>query len=193
MRRSLKGKAAIAALIMGLGGCAGKVPLLDKSGQDLIGKEAYVQFNLHPDRTRARLYTVNYQLPGAMIPLCAKVQLLEMNRKVLKFREVQTAREFQYIIHKAAAEPIEASAAKTFGSSCDAGRVSKMSKADQEGIKTGKISVGMSKQGVQLAAGYPPAHRTPSLDASEWTYWKSRFDTMAVHFNDQGIVTQITD
>ena len=174
-------------------GCAGQVALTDKSGQNLIGTEAYAQFDLHPDRVRGRLYTVNYQLPDAIIPYCAKVQLLAMNRKVLKFREVDSGREFQYLLHRGAGEPIEASAAKAFASSCDVTKVSKLSKADQQGIKTGKIAKGMSKQGVYLTAGYPPANRTPNMDYNEWVYWKNRFDTMIVRFNDKGIVSEIID
>ncbi len=179
--------------MLGVSGCAGQLPLNDKAGNNLIGQEVYVQFNLHPDRARGRLYTVNYQLPDTMIPYCAKVQLLEMNRKALKFKEVQSGQEFVYTYHKAAGEPIESSAAKTFQSSCDAGKVNKLSKADQEGIKTGRIAKGMSKDGVYLTAGYPPANRTPNLEYQEWTYWKNRFDTMVVRFNDKGIVTDIID
>lgn len=191
MNTGFKGLLVGAALLAA--GCAGQVPLTDKSGQNLIGKEAYAQFNLHPDRTRGRLYSVNFQLPDAMIPYCAKVQLLEMNRKVLKFREVSTGREFQYIFHKGAGEPIEASAAKTFGASCDAGKVNRLSKTDQEGIRNGRITKGMSKEGVYLAAGFPPANRTPSLDYHEWTYWKNRFNTVIVRFDNKGIVSEVKD
>lgn len=187
-------KLTIAACVFSaLAGCSGHVALKDASGQDLIGKKAYTQFNLYPDRTRGRLYTLNYLLPDAMIPRCSEVELLEMNRKVLVLREVSSGRQFNYLLHKATGEPIEVSAAKTFASSCDQNAVKTMSKADREGISSGKLAKGMSKQGVLLAAGYPPAHRTPSLDGNEWTYWKNRFNTLRVIFNDQGIVTQVID
>lgn len=186
-------KIALIGVVAGLSACAGNVPLTDASGQDLIGKKAYAQFNLHPDRARNRLYTVNYQLPDAMIPYCAEVELHEMNRKVLVFTEVKTGRKFQYILHKATGEPIQVSAAKTFANSCDADKVKKMSKKDQEGIKRGRISVGMTKDGVLLAAGYPPGNRTPSLDYDQWTFWKNRWDTMIVEFNEKGVVTKIID
>lgn len=181
------------AVAAALAGCAGNVPLMDKSGQDLIGKTAYTQYVLHPDRTRARIYTANYQLPDAIIPRCAKVQLLEMNRKVLKFIEADSGREFSYIFHKATGEPIEASAAKTFGTSCDQSVLNKLSIADKEGIKSGRVSIGMSREGVLLAAGEPPRSRTPNLDYSDWVYWKNRFNTFIVRFNNKGIVTQIID
>lgn len=46
----------------------------------------------------------------------------------------------------------------------------------------------MSKQAVQVAIGYPPITRTPSLDANKWIYWNSRVRTFAVHFEGDRVV-----
>jgi outer membrane protein assembly factor BamE (lipoprotein component of BamABCDE complex) len=62
---------------------------------------------------------------------------------------------------------------------------------DQEGIKAGKATVGMTKQGVKVALGYPAQCKTPSLDANTWVYWKSRFNTRAVNFGGDGKVESI--
>ncbi len=62
---------------------------------------------------------------------------------------------------------------------------------DRDGIKQGKALVGMSKNGVMAALGYPAAHRTPSTDSNEWTYWRSRFTTLVVVFDAQGKVVTI--
>jgi len=183
----------LAGLLVGLG-CAGQVPLVDAtSGQDLIGQEAYVQFNLHPDRQRKRLYTLNYQLADAMIPRCAKVRLLGMTPKVLKFVELDSGTEFQYIVHRGAGEPLEASAAKAFGARCDTKAVERMSKADREGIRNGALGLGMTREGVLLAAGYPPKIKTPSLDGDEWTFWKNRFNTFVIRFGKSGKIEEIRD
>jgi hypothetical protein len=193
MGKNAKRAAALGGLlIFGVVGCASQVPLIDESGQNLIGRKAYALYDLHPDRARGRLYTVNYQLAGAIIPLCAEVELLSMNRKVLKFTEIQSGQQFQYLYHKATGEPIEVSAARTFGPSCDPDKVKSMSKVDQEGIQAGIIKKGMTKQGVLLAAGPPPQVGTPNLDAFEWTYWKNRWSTMVVRFDEQGVVTQVS-
>jgi hypothetical protein len=50
-------------------------------------------------------------------------------------------------------------------------------------IEEGVVQKGMTKHDVLLALGYPPAHRTPSLDASSWTYWQNRWVTMVIHFD----------
>jgi hypothetical protein len=49
----------------------------------------------------------------------------------------------------------------------------------------------MTRQGVIFAMGYPPKIRTPDLNAKEWTFWKSRFDTFQVTFDDKGRVEDI--
>ena len=69
-----------------------------------------------------------------------------------------------------------------------------LSDIDRQGIEAGKAMVGMTKEGVKIALGYPAAHRTPSPDQNNtWTYWKSRHDTMAVEFDSSGKVASIRD
>ena len=65
----------------------------------------------------------------------------------------------------------------------------KMAKVDQEGIKNGVAKVGMTKDGIKAALGYPAAHKTASLDADVWTYWRDRFRMMLVTFKDGKVVT----
>lgn len=40
-------------------------------------------------------------------------------------------------------------------------------------IRDGRLVEGMTKQEALLARGYPPAHRTPHLDANEWIYYET--------------------
>jgi len=80
---------------------------------------------------------------------------------------------------------------KYFGSSCSAADVESLSKSDQDGIRKGVASPGMTRQGVIYAMGYPPPHVTPDLDAKEWTYWKNRFDRMIVVFDDKGRAAEV--
>jgi hypothetical protein len=69
-----------------------------------------------------------------------------------------------------------------------------LSDIDQQGIEAGKAMVGMTKEGVKIALGYPAAHRTPSPDQNNaWTYWKGRHNTMVVEFDNSGKVGSIRD
>lgn len=40
-----------------------------------------------------------------------------------------------------------------------------------DAIREGRLVQGMTKEQTLIARGYPPAHRTPSLDANEWIYY----------------------
>lgn len=65
---------------------------------------------------------------------------------------------------------------------------------DEQGIRQGRAMVGMTKQGVMIALGYPAKHRTPSLDENTWAYWKGRFgEPRLVNFDGTGKVVSITD
>lgn len=55
-----------------------------------------------------------------------------------------------------------------------------------ECVKKGYIAPGIRKEAALMAYGYPPLHRTPSTKMPSWTYWKSRFVTRSVRFNEEG-------
>lgn len=56
-------------------------------------------------------------------------------------------------------------------------------------IKNGILQLGMTREQVVMARGYPPAHKTPSLDLNIWKYWSSRFFTQTIVFHD-GVLTR---
>ncbi len=148
--------------------------------------------NLHPDEQRARLYAVNYQQQG-LIPICSDVEMMQLTRKRLMFRVLETNKVYYYVNHKAAAEPFEQHIDRFFGPECDLDAVKRLGEADRDGIRTGMVSLGMTKQGVIFALGYPPRHVTPNLDSTSWIYWKNRFNRISVTFDESGVVTGILD
>jgi hypothetical protein len=56
-------------------------------------------------------------------------------------------------------------------------------------IKSGEMRLGMTKEQVLMARGYPPAHETPSIDSDRWVYWSSRFVKQTIVFTN-GRVTE---
>jgi len=58
-------------------------------------------------------------------------------------------------------------------------------------IQRGEAIQGMTKDGVLVAMGPPPAIGTPSLDSNDWKYWNTRFTTFLVRFGSDGHVTAI--
>jgi len=67
----------------------------------------------------------------------------------------------------------------------------KISTIDKKGIKEGKAYVGMTKDGVRMALGFPAQHKTPSLEDNAWTYWRNRFKTTVISFDGKGKVSSI--
>jgi hypothetical protein len=190
---SFVGSAAFSAALVGISCASGPSSVVDQSGIDLMqAPRVYTLVNLHPDEVRARLYTVNYQ-QGGLIRRCSRVELVEIDGRSLYFRVSKTGKEYRYYYHKSALEPFDQHLLKYFGSSCDPDDVRSLSDTDQAGIRKGVASAGMTKQGVIYAIGYPPPHVTPDLDATDWTYWKNRFDRMIVGFDDEGRVVEVRD
>ncbi len=65
---------------------------------------------------------------------------------------------------------------------------------DEQGIQQGRALIGMTKQGVMIALGYPAKHRTPSLEENTWAYWKGRLgEPRLVQFDGNGKVVSITN
>lgn len=51
-------------------------------------------------------------------------------------------------------------------------------------ISLGVMRLGMTKDEVIQARGYPPAHKTPSTEYDTWVYWSSRFVQISIVFEN---------
>lgn len=67
--------------------------------------------------------------------------------------------------------------------------IEKLGEAMASAIQHGTMKLGMTKEEVVMARGYPPAHKTPSLADDRWEYWSSRFVVQTIVFTD-GVLTQ---
>ena len=155
------------------------------------GAELYTITNLHPEPTNLRLYSTNYQLVG-LIKRCTKVTINSIKKKKMVFT-TPDGLEYDYLWQKYAMEPLPQHLELFFGAECDEGVIAKLSEIDQKGFKRGEALVGMSRQGVIYAIGYPPKHVNPNIDGMDsWTYWRNKFSRFIVHFNEEtGLVEEI--
>ncbi len=69
--------------------------------------------------------------------------------------------------------------------------LSKFSAADRKGITDGKVSVGMTREGVRIAFGFPPPHANPDINAENWIFWRNRFGRTQITFNGADKVSAI--
>jgi hypothetical protein len=148
--------------------------------------QVYSLTTLHAD-ARGRISSVNYT-NGTRIPICTPVEFGAISSRRARFTHAQTGQRFTYTMHRSARTPIDQQMARNFGTACP--NTAAMSPEDQAGIQQGQVFPGMTKQGVIMAAGYPPEHRTPSLQQDTWRYWGSRNRTFEVHFVN-GVVAEI--
>jgi hypothetical protein len=64
-----------------------------------------------------------------------------------------------------------------------------MTETEIEAIRKGIILNGMSKEAVLICYGYPPEHRTRSLDSNVWVYWKNKLTSFDVCFDKEDRTT----
>lgn len=158
----------------------------------------YNKFNIHAQSKNANLAKAsyaNYTNPGAghiIIPAGTKIVISDKSRKSFTFTydegQIKVIYDFhgprmgmrldEYLEKITSAEPVT---------------LSGLSALDRKGVAEGKGLVGMSREGVMAALGYPAIHKTPSLDSKTWIYWTNRFGTIAVDFDDQGKVKAVRD
>jgi hypothetical protein len=55
-------------------------------------------------------------------------------------------------------------------------------------IQNGTVVNGMTREQVIVSVGYPPVHKTASLDAPMWQHWQSRAGRFEVYFGADGKV-----
>jgi len=180
----------LAASLVALTSCQAGAGGGELEGVFNTGSVYYLKTNLHADSTRRQLYSTNY-LQATLLPLGSEVTIDSVSSKKIQFTMVATAQTFTYTRDKHLQESFASNLERYFGTTDESGAVASMSAEDQEGIKVGKAMVGMTREGVTLAIGYPPDHATPSLDSPVWQYWKNRWVRSVVTFNDDGIVTSV--
>jgi hypothetical protein len=155
----------------------------------LIGETRYLCCNLHYEEPE--INDANY-LRGATVPFGTRIEITKVSHNRVTFQPVghppltlafkygeKNLTMEQYIDRLFVTEDPRAEFARPGHDKKLAADISKRRKLIDEGV----VQKGMTKHDVLLALGYPPAHRTPSLDASAWTYWQNRWVTMVVHFD----------
>jgi len=173
-------------------GCPGP-----KVESPLNGQVRYTCCNIRYEKPD--ISDVNYQ-QGAIIPYGTRVQIIEVRNNEVKFlpvghpemtlaykhgRKVYPFEQYLDRIFltdppKLAAAPVAASkSSKSSKKKTSAPAASKFEKQIEQGL----VEPGMTKAQVLMALGYPPAHRTPSLEQPIWTYWRNRWDVFMVYFD----------
>ncbi len=158
------------------------------------GKTYYLKCNLHADPNNNKLSSVSYQLAGKVLKWGTPIKIKKISGKKVKFEA--SGENFTYEIHKRTRKittvrdhlarflTTDPNKLKT--------RVGSLSSVDKKGIEDARAMVGMSKQGVLIAIGYPPEFVVSDpMAASSWQYWRNRWGKFIVAFGTHGKVKDI--
>jgi outer membrane protein assembly factor BamE (lipoprotein component of BamABCDE complex) len=161
-------------------------------------QELYLKYNVHTQVDRANVLKgsyANYTNPGdghMIIPAGTKINITKKSRRGFFFSHEFSGQEAFFEYHQGNMG-MDMDTYIDLITSTSPVNLSKLSATDQKGIKEGRAIVGMTREGILAALGYPATHRTPSLEATRWIYWQNRFRTLAVDFGGDGKVSSITN
>ncbi len=164
--------------------CGGKKPISDP----MLGstEPLFTMVNMRFDENRNSISSIGYQ-KFRLLSVCTPVILNAVFQRSFEFTLKDTGRRIHYDLNKRTQLPVQAHLNRLIGPQCPA--TESLSENDQQGIKEGKALNGMTREGVLIAVGYPPEHRTGNLDNTTWTYWNSTFGSFALRFDNNGLVT----
>ena len=152
------------------------------------GGKKYTAYNMwYESGKEGAMWTINYKT-GIIIPVGTEVTDVKVSKKGISFVTVKDQVEYTALFNvKFHPGKTTEDYAKIMFSEKDFSQLTQgMSQTELEGIKEGVIKVGMSKQAVIVAYGYPPEHKTPNTNSNVWLYWINRFKSKAINFDDSG-------
>jgi len=135
----------------------------------------YTAYNIWFEQP-TKVYSTNYQR-GNILPAGSEVKDVSRSSKNLEFTDPNLGMKFA----------VEFVAKHHPGMTRDQWIDRFLTTRDFAALSSGQA--GMSKKAVLLAAGYPPEVATASTKLDAWKYWRHRFGSYLVHF-DNGKVSK---
>ncbi|MEJ2611245.1 MAG: hypothetical protein P8179_14475 [Candidatus Thiodiazotropha sp.] len=157
---------------------------------DLEGKTLYTRVNMHSLKGKVVTW-VNYAV-DTLIPVNTPVEVTNVDGwggLKFKLKDSDITLKLKNKSHSGLSN--EEWARKHFNE--QKVDLNKFSKAERDAIASGEVKIGMSKDAVIVSRGYPPAHKTPSLESSSWLFWNTKWNKVQVNFGSDGKVSSIKD
>ncbi|HUT76784.1 MAG TPA: hypothetical protein VM285_03805 [Polyangia bacterium] len=152
------------------------------------GQVLFAQANLA--LSRGVLSVINYR-QGDPLPIGTRITVTAASPKRIVFTVEGNPAPRTFVNHRSSGVDIGTAFLKFFGPEDPATRLAALPEQEREMVRRALPAPGMSKATVLLAIGPPPAAKNPSLDGPVWIYWNTRYTMFSVHFDAQGIVTQV--
>lgn len=155
-----------------------------------VGQMYYTKANMCYERQN-QILSINWHL-GAILPAGTQVKVVGYGKDKIRFEVSSMSASFTLINAKRYSTINLEMLFKQYFSKDDiyaqGGLISNFTQEEQENIKKGIISEGMSKEAVLVSYGYPPSHRTPNTKLDYWEYWKNKFKRDIVYFQYNKVV-----
>jgi hypothetical protein len=153
--------------------------------QELIS--GYTCCNLHHDKDW--ISDANW-LHAAMIPAGARIKVLSYDSSKKATVEID-GKPMRIGMDYGKEEPIEKFLGKIVVKTSPKAKIGRYPEPVRAAIHSGKVIPGMTREQVLIAVGYPPTHKTPSLDTPIWQHWQSRAGRFEIRWDDHGKVREV--
>lgn len=186
--RCSRGKPALFAFLMMLttllSSCA-EVKLAENE------KNVYTAVNIWY-RHREKILSVNHH-QGVILPVGTRVTIEAMTGRSIQFADQQGTKYRLILARKYKGPDMNTRGLfDQYFTQTDPmgknGAFTKLNETEKGYVRSGHVSVGMSKEAVLMAYGYPPSHMTPTTDADVWKYWGTKFRAYLVYFKNNRVV-----
>jgi hypothetical protein len=159
------------------------------SAERIKGKIYYTRINIWFESPK-KIPSTNYH-KGTLLPVGTKVKMISMGNRKIIFRPKGSDSEF-VIVHQRKHTRIKFKELfnRYFTKNdpmAPGGKFNTFSPLERKNIRNGNVVHGMGRAAVLMAYGYPPSHRTPSLDSNTWHYWHARIHQITIHFNNNKV------
>jgi len=176
-------------MVILVSGCVSMTIVEGGKSVNPVGKTYYTKVNIWY-KNPSKIPTANWHI-GNTLTVGSRVTIESYGNKRIKFRDSNKT-EFTLInASRYSVISLEETFRRYFSKEdvlSTKGTLSKFSNVEQSNILMGVITNGMSKAAVLMAYGYPPSHKTPSLDSDTWYYWESKRIKVTVNFSNDKVV-----
>jgi hypothetical protein len=155
--------------------------------QQWQNRSLYTCCNMHYEG--AEISDANYGV-GAMLPFGSPVTVEEMTKDSITFQSGATKLTLRHA-YGVQQESAQQYFGKVLVETDPRLRFATFPAAVQQAIEAGRVERGMTTEQVIMSLGYPPTHRTASLEQPNWIYWYNRWVTYQVNFNAAGVVDNL--
>jgi len=152
----------------------------------VVGESYYLRHCLTYENAKP-WRTTNYWV-GLLVPINSKVTLVSQSTKKMQIRVEKTNQFIDIENVQEYSQKDIATIAKNMLTRQPV-PIDKFDEKVAKNIGSGMLTLGMTKEQVVMTRGYPPGHKTPSLDGDRWQYWNSRFVIQTLVFQD-GVLAQ---